>query len=196
MTRQSRKSSFLSRKTRQSSFLSRISRGNCPGSLIVLSGIGANFVADFSFLVNIYGETLWKKFICAGMVVKRVCRDCPFPGCGAKYLVKLSNHLADVHQLDHIERRKYLQEAKLQPKVKVVIYHDQNNKDSSICSPKPSWTRRVGRDINYQLSVTREVSDSSLTRHTRKITSDSKNHRKRGNPHWHTFQSTMNAQTI
>ena len=46
--------------------------------------------------------------------------------------MKLSNHLTDVHQLDDIQRRKYLQEAKLQPKVKVVIYHDtENSKDSS-----------------------------------------------------------------
>ena len=25
-------------------------------------------------------------------MVKRVCRDCPIPHCGAKYLVKLSSH--------------------------------------------------------------------------------------------------------
>ena len=53
---------------------------------------------------------------------KRVCRDCPIPNCGAKYLVRLSNHLADVHGLDYINRRKWLQEAKLQPKVRVMIY--------------------------------------------------------------------------
>ena len=52
------------------------------------------------------------------MVYKRVCRNCPISSCGAKYLVRLANHLADVHQLDHIQRRQYLQEAKLQPKVK------------------------------------------------------------------------------
>ena len=56
------------------------------------------------------------------MVYKRVCRNCPISSCGAKYLVRLANHLADVHQLDHIQRRQYLQEAKLQPKVKVVVY--------------------------------------------------------------------------
>ena len=55
-------------------------------------------------------------------MAKRVCRDCPIPNCGAKYLVKLSNHLADVHELDYINRRKWLQEAKLQPKVRVMIY--------------------------------------------------------------------------
>jgi len=48
-------------------------------------------------------------------MAKRVCRDCPIPNCGAKYLVKLSNHLADVPELDYINRRKWLQEAKLQP---------------------------------------------------------------------------------
>ena len=50
-------------------------------------------------------------------MTKRVCRDCPIPNCGAKYLVKLSNHLTDVHELDYINRRKWLQEVKLQPKV-------------------------------------------------------------------------------
>ena len=59
-------------------------------------------------------------------MVNRICRNCTI--CDAKYLVKLSNHLADVHGLDHMERRKYLQEAKLQPRVKVIAYltsHDQ-----------------------------------------------------------------------
>ena len=41
------------------------------------------------------------------MVYKRVCRNCPISWCGAKFLVRLANHLADVHQLDHIERRQY-----------------------------------------------------------------------------------------
>ena len=54
-------------------------------------------------------------------MTKRVCRDCPIPNCGAKYLVTLSNHLTDVHGLDYINRRKWLQEAKLQPKVRVMI---------------------------------------------------------------------------
>ena len=44
-----------------------------------------------------------------------------------KYLVWLANHLAGVHQLDHIQRRQYLQEAKLQPKVKVVVYESEAN---------------------------------------------------------------------
>ena len=59
------------------------------------------------------------------VVYKRVCRNCPISSCGAKYLVRVANHLADVHQLDHIQRRQYLQEAKLQPKVKVVVYESE-----------------------------------------------------------------------
>ena len=59
------------------------------------------------------------------MVYKRVCGNCPISSCGAKYLVRLANHLADVHQLDQIQRRQYLEEAKLQPKVKVVVYESE-----------------------------------------------------------------------
>ena len=59
------------------------------------------------------------------MVYKRVCGNCPISSCGAKYLVRLANHLADVHQLDHIQQRQYLQEAKLQLKVKVVVYESK-----------------------------------------------------------------------
>ena len=40
----------------------------------------------------------------------------------SQYLVRLSNHLTDVHGLDYINRGKWLQEAKLQPKVRVMIY--------------------------------------------------------------------------
>ena len=56
------------------------------------------------------------------MVYKRVRRNCPISSSGARYLVRLANHLADVHQLEHLQRRQYLQEAKLQPKVEVVVY--------------------------------------------------------------------------
>ena len=52
----------------------------------------------------------------------RGCRDCPVPDCGAKYLVRLANHLANVHMLDIDQRRKYLQEAKRHPIVKRVAY--------------------------------------------------------------------------
>ena len=59
------------------------------------------------------------------MVYKRVCRNCPISSCAAKYLVRLASHLADVHQLDHIQRRQYSQKAKLLPKVKVIVYESE-----------------------------------------------------------------------
>ena len=49
------------------------------------------------------------------MVYKTVCRYDFFGG--TRYLVRLANHLADVHQLDHIKRRQYVQAAKLHPNV-------------------------------------------------------------------------------
>jgi len=57
-------------------------------------------------------------------MVRRICRDCPVPNCGAKYLVRLANHLADVHSLDIDQRRQYLQDARLQPKIKCVEYQN------------------------------------------------------------------------
>ena len=66
------------------------------------------------------------------MVCKKVCRNRPISWCGVKYIVRLANHLADVHQLDHIQRRQYLQEAKLQPKVKVVVYESEADNSGKI----------------------------------------------------------------
>ena len=80
-------------------------------------------------------------------MVKRVCRDCPIPNCEAKYLVKLSNHLTDVHQLDYSKLRKWLQEAKLQPKV-----HCKSG-DLSKAASKP---QEVKHAIVYQLSTSRK----------------------------------------
>ena len=59
--------------------------------------------------------------------IERVCRNCPISPCGARNLARLANHLADVHQLDHIQQRQYLQEAKLQPKVEVVFYESEED---------------------------------------------------------------------
>ena len=93
------------------------------------------------------------------MVYKRVCRNCPISSCGAKYLVRLANHLADVHQLDHIQRRQYLQEAKLQPKVKVVVYEseaDDCGKNHSTSTRNPVQTH----ETVYELSRSRRYEAS------------------------------------
>jgi hypothetical protein len=66
---------------------------------------------------------------------KRRCRNCPIPNCGSKYLVKLSNHLADVHNLSTEERKQYLQEAKLQ-KSKVIRDYDSSKANWFIPSSK------------------------------------------------------------
>ena len=92
------------------------------------------------------------------MVYKRVCRDCPIEGCGAKYLVRLANHLANVHKLDDTQRRKYLQEAKLQPKVKVVIYDTEKSKRSGkgSTSETPTSTQQEQNHTVYHLSTPRK----------------------------------------
>ena len=87
-------------------------------------------------MVNISDHVLFRGNSTVNMV-KRVCSDCPIANCGAKYLVKLSNHLTDVHQLDYSQRRKWLQEAKLQPKVRVVIYRTKTNQRSETSPSKP-----------------------------------------------------------
>ena len=96
-------------------------------------------------------------------MVNRVCRNCPIPGCGAKYLVKLSNHLADVHALDCQERRKWLQEARLQPKVKIMTYEDSDHSKIS----QPCFTthrcsqQQQENDHLYQQSLSREPHEQS-----------------------------------
>ena len=92
-------------------------------------------------------------------MAKRVCRDCPIPNCGAKYLVKLSNHLTDVHELDYINRRKWLQEAKLQPKVKVMIYPTKKKQElrGSRSKTTLSMQDEIKDTIVHQLSAPRGV---------------------------------------
>ena len=53
---------------------------------------------------------------------KRVCRYCPVPGCHSKFLVRLANHLTQVHELSEIERKYWLQFAKLQNTNAIRVY--------------------------------------------------------------------------
>ena len=105
-------------------------------------------------------------------MTKRVCRDCPIANCEAKYLVKLSNHLTDVHELDYISRRKWLQEAKLQPKVRVMIYRAKRSQRlrSSATETPPSMQEEEKDTIVHQLSTPRGVKKSlkSLPRGVKK----------------------------
>lgn len=104
-------------------------------------------------------------------MVQRVCRNCPVPGCGAKYLVRLANHLADVHLLDIDQRRKYLQEVKLQPKVKFVEYPDTTNENID-CSNR--FKQQVSE---YSQPRSHHILEKSVkTRTKRKHREDVKNH--------------------
>ena len=106
-------------------------------------------------------------------MVKRVCRHCPVPDCGAKYLVRLANHLADVHLLDTDQRRKYLQEAKLQPKVKFVVYQnttDENNANINI----PKQQERVYELSQPRQQHLRKADKTKLKKNKRKVVNDYK----------------------
>lgn len=59
---------------------------------------------------------------------RRICKDCPISNCGSKFLFKLSNHLAQVHELSPEQRKPYLQEARLQ-KYKVVREYNRTKCD-------------------------------------------------------------------
>ena len=105
-------------------------------------------------------------------MAKRVCRDCTILNCGAKYLVKLSDHLRDVHELDYINRRKWLQEAKLQPKVRVMIY--PANRSRGLRGSRSETPLTVQEEIKdtivHQLTTPRGVNKSlkSLPRGVKK----------------------------
>ena len=45
---------------------------------------------------------------------KRVFRHCPIPRCHSKFLIRLESHSTQVHELSEIERKYWLQFAKLQ----------------------------------------------------------------------------------
>ena len=88
-----------------------------------------------------------------------MCRDCPVPNCGARYLVKLSNHLSDVHEQNYNQKRKWLQEAKLQPKVKVVAY----DADEQLNALKKESKKIVSRSYRGQnKGKLRKIKESSV----------------------------------
>ena len=95
-------------------------------------------------------------------MTKRMRRDCPIPNCGAKYVVRLSSHLTDVHGLDYINRRKWLQEAKLQPKVRVMIYPAKRSQElRATTSETPLSVHEDEKDTTiHHLSTPRGVKKS------------------------------------
>ena len=55
-------------------------------------------------------------------MVQRTCKHRPIPGCGSKYLARLANHLTQVHELTELERKYWLQFAKLQNTNAIRVY--------------------------------------------------------------------------
>ena len=132
----------------------------------------------FGFSDTLYNLTICEKDVTVvfiyrtvKMVYKRVCRNCP------KYLVRLANHLADVHQLDHIRRKQYLREAKLQPEVKVVVYEseaDNSGKNHSTSTRSPVQTQ----ETVYKLSRSRK-NGVSFKEKAKRTTTKNKTNRKK-----------------
>ena len=138
----------------------------------------------FGFSDTLYNLTICEKDVTVvfiyrtvKMVYKRVCRNCPISSCGAKYLVRLANHLADVHQLDHIQQKQYLQEAKLKPEVKVVVYEseaDNSGKNHSTSTRSPVQTQ----ETVYKLSRSRK-NGVSFKEKAKRTTTKNKTNRKK-----------------
>ena len=98
-----------------------------------------------------------------------MCRDCPIPNCGAKYLVRLSNHLTDVHGLDYINRRKWLQEAKLQPKDRVIEgpgikTYNSARRGKGYNNPSFINTKRSKEIPEISTKRTKEITETSTKR--------------------------------
>jgi len=56
---------------------------------------------------------------------KLKCKGCPIPGCASKFLVRLANHLTQVQELTGLERKYWLQFAKLQNTNALRVYNKE-----------------------------------------------------------------------
>ena len=56
---------------------------------------------------------------------RRSLKNCPIPDCQSKLLVRLADHLRRVHDLSEIERKYWLQFAKIQPTKMVRVYEKE-----------------------------------------------------------------------
>lgn len=66
-------------------------------------------------------------------MMQRRRKDCPVPGCSKTQLLRLANHLADVHLLTSEERKPWLQKAKL----RFHKYSRTPNESSVVHHPSP-----------------------------------------------------------
>ena len=56
-------------------------------------------------------------------MVQRKCKHCPIPGYRSKFLIRLADHLTRVHDLSELERKYWLQFAKLQNTSAIRVYN-------------------------------------------------------------------------
>ena len=91
-------------------------------------GLVLAFQAWLSLFLPVFGlsDTLYNLTICEKDIICVQSSKCQHDL--QESLQKMSDFIVwgeVVHQLDHIQQRQYLQEAKLQPKVKVVVYESE-----------------------------------------------------------------------
>ena len=75
---------------------------------------------------------------------KLKCKHCSIPGCHSKFLVRLANHLTQVHELSEIERKYWLQFAKLQNTNAIRVY-DKEAEPKTIFSINESTHKSVNQ---------------------------------------------------
>ena len=75
---------------------------------------------------------------------KLKCKHCPILGCGSKFLVRLANHLTQVHELSEIERKYWLQFAKLKNTNAIRVY-DKEGEPKTIFSINESTHKSVNQ---------------------------------------------------
>ena len=97
--------------------------GKNTGSKYALSALSARKALetiDKCRVINSFVQL--ESNICIVNMKKLKCKHCTIPGCGSKYLVRLANHLTQVHELTELERKYWLQFAKLQNTDAIRVY--------------------------------------------------------------------------
>ena len=80
---------------------------------------------------------------------KLKCKHWPIRGCGSKYLVRLANHLTQVHELTELKRKYWLQFAKLQNTNAIRVY-DKETEPKTIFSINLRAFTRIRRKHDWR----------------------------------------------
>ena len=97
--------------------------GKNTGSKYALNALSARKALEIIYKCRVINSFVQlESNICIVNMKKLKCKHCPIPGCGSKYLVRLANHLTQVHELTELERKYWLQFAKLQNTNAIRVY--------------------------------------------------------------------------